>query len=300
MTSLPTILSCPAWDDYALIDSGDERKLERYGRVTVNRPDPQALWKPALSQDVWQRADAVFQNASDRDEDENGSWQTARGKNVPQSWPVTIDGITMQCQLMSFRHMGLFPEQRPHWQWMVKTIKESNRPLKILNLFGYTGAASLLAAKAGAEVTHLDASKKAIQWAKDNQAASNLTNAPIRWICDDAKAFVAREIRRGKTYDGILLDPPKFGRGPEGEVWRFETDINDFLVNCAALLSPQARFMIVTAYALRFSSAALGHVLYDAVARRHGQIDHGELWLEDQSGHRPLPTSLFARWTAKA
>lgn len=299
MTNAPTILTCPAWDDYALLDSGDGRKLERYGKVIVNRPEPQALWKPATGPDAWSRADAVFQNASDRDEDDNGSWQTARGKNIPQSWPVAIDGITMQCRLMSFRHMGLFPEQCPHWRWMVETITAAKRPLKILNLFGYTGAASLLAAKAGAHVTHLDASKKAIQWAKDNAAASNLTDAPIRWICDDAKAFVARELRRGNTYDGILLDPPKFGRGPEGEVWRFEADITDFLVNCAALLSQEARFMIATAYALRFSSCALGHVLHDAVARRRGAIDHGELWLADQSGHRPLPTSLFARWIAK-
>jgi 23S rRNA (cytosine1962-C5)-methyltransferase len=301
MTDHPNVLSCPPWKDYALLDSGDGRKLERYGHLVVDRPEPQALWAKTLSEKEWGKADAAFVNASEKEDDDKGAWEILSPKARTDSWPVGIDGISMQCRLMSFRHMGLFPEQRPHWSWIADSIKNvKGRAPKVLNLFGYTGAASLLAAKAGAEVTHLDASKKAIQWAKDNQMASGLGKAPIRWICDDASAFVARELRRGNRYDGILLDPPKYGRGPDGEIWRFETDIRPFLKACADLLTEDAKFMIVTAYAMRFSSIALNHVLHDAIGRgRGGKLDHGELWLTpEQPNGRPLPTSLFARWSA--
>lgn len=300
MTDHPNVLSCPPWKDYALLDSGDGRKLERYGHLVVDRPEPQALWAKSLPEKEWGKADAAFINASEKEDDDKGAWDILSPKARTDSWPVGIDGIAMQCRLMSFRHMGLFPEQRPHWAWIADTIRNvKGRAPKVLNLFGYTGAASLLAAKAGAEVTHLDASKKAIQWAKDNQMASGLGKAPIRWICDDASAFVARELRRGNRYDGILLDPPKYGRGPDGEIWRFETDIRPFLQACADLLTDDARFMIVTAYAMRFSSIALHHVLQDAIGARSGKLDHGELWLTpEQPTGRPLPTSLFARWSA--
>jgi 23S rRNA (cytosine1962-C5)-methyltransferase len=296
MKQEPTILTCAPSNGYALLDSGEGRKLERYGKVIVDRPEPQALWTKRNG-GLWAKADAVFSNASEKEDDDKGSWKTLR-PNLPETFPVKVEDVTMQCQLMSFRHMGLFPEQLPHWIWMRDLIQNAGRPLKILNLFAYTGAASLIAAKAGAEVTHLDASKKAISWAKDNQSASQLDAAPLRWICDDAGAFVARELRRGRTYDGILLDPPKYGRGPDGETWRFETDIGPLLQNCAKLLSDNAAFMVVTAYALRFSSLALGHLLNDAMGDRPGSRDHGELWIEDENRQRPMPTSLFARWQA--
>lgn len=292
----PNIITENGWPDYRLLDSGDGRKLEQFGKVRVSRPEPQALWKKSLPDSDWDKADASFTNASEKEEDDKGSW--SERKRLPETWPLNVEGVTMLCRLMTYRHMGLFPEQRPHWQWVSEEIKKAGRPLKILNLFAYTGAASLIAAKAGAEVTHVDASKKAIQWCKENQEASGLGNAKIRWICDDAAKFVAREGRRGNTYDGILLDPPRYGRGPEGEVWKFETDVAPLLAACADILSPDAKFMILTAYTMRLSSVTLVHMLKDALKTRLGKFDHGELLLADQSRLRPLATSMFSRWSS--
>lgn len=291
----PNILTETGWDDYALLDSGAGRKLERFGNVRVSRPEPQALWEKSLSDSEWNKADAVFTNASEKEDDDKGSWQQ-RGK-LPETWPVTVEGATMLCRLMTYRHMGLFPEQRPHWHWIASQYKTSTKPLKILNLFAYTGAASLICAANGAEVTHVDASKKAIGWCKENQEASGLGSAKIRWICDDAAAFVAREGRRGNKYDGILLDPPRYGRGPDGEVWKFETDVAPLLSACADLLSDDAKFMILTAYTMRLSSLTLEHMMHDALKGRTGKTDHGELLLADKSGKRPLATSMFCRWS---
>ena len=291
---IATLIAQP-WPDYALIDSGMGRKLERYGSVTVNRPEPQALWMPSLPESEWQKADAMFDNVGDMDGD-TGKWKLH--SKPPEQWTVKWRDLSFVCRLMSFRHMGLFPEQMTHWDWIGDQIKTASRPLKILNLFAYTGAASLAAAKAGAQVTHLDASKKAIQWAKDNQTASKLSDAPIRWICEDAKAFVARELRRNSTYDGIILDPPKFGRGPDGERWQIEEDLIDFISNCVKLLSPDAKFMILTAYAMRLSSLSLGNVMQDMLGARGGKIDSGELLIKQENGERYLSTSLYARWTA--
>jgi len=291
----PNIVIENGWQDYVLLDSGSGRKLEKFGNVTVSRPEPQALWSPSLPESAWNKADAAFTNASEKEDEEKGSW-SQKGK-LPETWPVKVEGVTILCRLMSYRHMGLFPEQRPHWQWVAGEIKKAGRPLKILNLFAYTGAASLIAAANGAEVTHVDASKKAIGWCKENQEASGLGESKIRWICDDAAKFVAREIRRGNKYDGILLDPPRYGRGPDGEVWRFETDVAPMLKNCAELLSDNARFMILTAYALRLSSLTLHHMMKDALNGRKGTMDHGELLLADQGKKRPLATSMFARWS---
>ncbi|HNQ91724.1 MAG TPA: class I SAM-dependent methyltransferase [Alphaproteobacteria bacterium] len=284
------------WDGYALLDSGHGRKLEKYGKVTVDRPEPQALWSPTLPQSEWDKAHARFTNTGDEDGD-SGKW--VLNKDCPESWEVNWEGVKFICRLMSFRHMGLFPEQLTHWNWVSNKIKSADRQLNILNLFAYTGAATLAAAKDGAQVTHLDASKKAIQWGKDNQAASGLTEAPIRWICDDAKAFVAREIRRGRKYDGIILDPPKFGRGPDGERWQIEEDLPDLLANCAALLSDTPSFMILTAYAMRLSSVSLAATLSDVLKDKGGKIDSGELLIEQVNGNRFLSTSLFARWELK-
>jgi 23S rRNA (cytosine1962-C5)-methyltransferase len=295
----PNILTEPGWDGYRLLDSGEGRKLEQFGRFRVSRPEPQALWQKSLPESEWVKADATFTNASEKEEDDKGSWQ--QHKKLPDTWPVEVEGATMLCRLMTYRHMGLFPEQRPHWQWVKRTIEStSKKPFKLLNLFAYTGAASLIAASAGAEVTHVDASKKAIGWCKENQAASGLESAKIRWICDDAAAFVAREGRRGNKYDGILLDPPRYGRGPDGEVWKFETDVAPLLAACAAILNVDAKFMILTAYTMRLSSLTLDHMMKDAVKGRPGITDHGELLLADKTGKRPLATSLFSRWSSKS
>lgn len=288
------LLQEPGWADYALLDSGNGRKLERYGKIVVDRPEAQAFWSKSLPDDRWAQANAVFKNASENEDDEGGKWDFNM-KNPPETWSVQVEGTTILSRFMAFRHLGLFPEQRPHWQWMRQRI--DGKPLKILNLFAYTGAASLIAAAAGAQVTHVDASKKAIQWAKDNQEASKLNEKPIRWICEDARKFVAREIRRGNKYDGILLDPPRFGRGTEGEKWQFELDTAPLLRDCANLLSDDASFLILTAYTMRLSAITLEHMMRDAAPKR-GNIDCGELLLMDETRQRPLSTSLFARWSS--
>ncbi len=281
--------------DYALFDSGGGRKLERFGAVIVDRPEPQALWSRQRGDEFWRRAHAVF--SASGDDEEKGKWRL--DKKVPESWPVKVGEVVLTCRLQGLWHLGLFPEQTPHWDWMLAEIgKVSGERPRVLNLFAYTGAASLLAARAGAEVTHVDASKKAIQWAKDNQAASGLADAPIRWILDDAAKFVAREVRRGKTYHVILIDPPKFGRGPEGEVWDLFQGLPLFLKNAAQLLAPERAAMILTVYAIRASALAFEQLAADVLAERGGQLSAGELALTAEGGGAAVPTSLFVRWTS--
>jgi len=281
--------------EYALIDSGGGRKLERFGTIVVDRPEPQAMWSRRLGAEAWGRAHGIF-SASAGDE-EKGKWRF--DKPVPESWPVKVRDVVVTCRLQGLWHVGLFPEQTPHWDWMVEQIGavDGERP-RVLNLFAYTGAASLIAARAGAEVTHVDASKKAIQWAKDNQAASGLSAAPIRWILDDAAKFVAREARRGKTYHVILIDPPKFGRGPEGEIWDLFQGLPAFLKGAAQLLAPGRAAMILTVYAIRASALAFEQLAADVLSERGGALTAGELALEAEAGGAGVPTSLFVRWTS--
>ena len=283
--------------DYALIDSGGGRKLERFGGVVVDRPEPQALWGRSLGTEAWGAAHGVF--SASGDDEEKGKWRL--DKRVPESWPVAVRDVTLSCRLRGLWHLGLFPEQLPHWEWMLSELGrvEGERP-RVLNLFAYTGAASLLAARAGAEVTHVDASKAAIQWAKENQAASGLGEAPIRWILDDAAKFVAREVRRGRTYHVILVDPPKFGRGPGGEVWDLFQDLPDLLRNAAALLAPDRSALILTVYAIRASALAFEQLASDVLEGRGGRFEAGELALavRGQPQRPAVPTSLFVRWTS--
>jgi 23S rRNA (cytosine1962-C5)-methyltransferase len=287
------LIETAGFADYALLDSGNGRKLERFGAVIVDRPEPQALWTPRAESE-WGKASAVF---SGDDEEDKGRWRI--DKPVPESWPIQVGAATMLCRLASFRHMGLFPEQMPHWEWMLERVAEKRgEPPRVLNLFAYTGAASLIAAAAGAHVTHVDASKKAIAWAKENQAASRLTAAPIRWLLDDAAKFVAREVRRGKTYDLILVDPPKFGRGPEGEVWDLFTSLPPLMRDCATLLAPGAS-LVLTVYAIRASALAFDQLCREVLAGRGGTFQSGELAIREIGGARAVPTSLFTRWTAE-
>ncbi len=290
------LISSDGFRDYALLDCGAGRKLERFGSIIVDRPEPQALWRAKLPKSEWSKAHAVF-SASGED-DEKGKWRV--DKPVPDAWPVKIDGVTMLCKLAGLWHLGLFPEQYPHWQWMLERIAAVNGETpRVLNLFGYTGAASLIAAKAGAEVTHVDASKKAIQWGKENQSASKLDQAKVRWLLDDAAKFVARDVRRGKTYHVILVDPPKFGRGPEGEVWDLFKNLPDLLGDVAKLLAPKDAAMVLTVYAIRASALAFDQLLRDALNGKGGAFDTGELAIRSQSG--PLvPTSLFVRWNGQS
>ncbi len=289
------LLIAEPWADYALLDSGNGRKLERFGDRILDRPDSQALWAPALDEDRWSQADARFSGG--RDEEGQGRWEAGKGM-ADGSWPIAYGPVRCEGQLSSFRHVGLFPEQRVHWDFMAERVgsERAGTDFRLLNLFGYTGLASLIPAARGARVTHVDASKKAISWARANQAASGLDAAPIRWICDDAARFVAREVRRENRYDGIVLDPPKYGRGPKNEVWRLEEQLPDLLSQVGALLDTDARFMILTAYATHLSPITLRRLVEDAFAGRSGQIDHGEMALREQESGRLLPTSLYVRW----
>lgn len=303
------LVTSEGFPDYALLDCGAGRKLERFGKVVVDRPEPQALWQPKLAKAEWAKANAVF-SASGED-DEKGKWRI--DKPVPDAWPVRLaldhssggeggagkvgsPSVTMLCKLAGLWHLGLFPEQEPHWRWMLDQLgKVKGETPRVLNLFGYTGAASLLAARAGAEVTHVDASKKAIQWGKENQEASKLGAAKIRWLLDDAAKFAARDVRRGKTYHMILVDPPKFGRGPDGEIWDLFQNLPSLLADLAKLLSPENAAMVLTIYAIRASSLAFDQLLREALAKRSGTFDSGELAIRSRAG--PLvPTSLFVRW----
>ncbi|MFT3731691.1 MAG: class I SAM-dependent methyltransferase [Hyphomicrobium sp.] len=325
------LITSEGFADYALLDCGSGRKLERFGKVIVDRPEPQALWQPKLTKSEWAKANAVF-SASGED-DEKGKWRI--DKPVPDAWPVKLSlspsphsswgegrphavssaaaphpgslpasagggnaSVTMLCKLAGLWHLGLFPEQEPHWQWMLDHLaKVKGETPRVLNLFGYTGAASLLAAQAGAEVTHVDASKKAIQWGKENQEASKLGAAKIRWLLDDAAKFAARDVRRGKTYHMILVDPPKFGRGPEGEIWDLFQNLPSLLADLAKLLAPENAAMVLTIYAIRASSLAFDQLMREALAERGGSFDSGELAIKSRAG--PLvPTSLFVRWAA--
>ena len=277
----------------------------------MDRPEPQALWTPRLAKSEWAKAHAVF-SASAEDE-EKGRWRV--DKPVPDAWPVRLsltapsdsaarsrpDGagaIKLLLKMQGLWHLGLFPEQVPHWTWMLDRIAAvKDGPPRVLNLFAYTGAATLLAAAAGAEVTHLDASKKAIAWGRENQAASKLDAAKIRWILDDAVKFVAREVRRGKTYHVILVDPPKFGRGPEGEVWDLFTNLPAFLTDCAKLLDPKQSSMILTVYAIRASALAFDQLMRDTLKDKGGDFHTGELAIRAKGGNA-VPTSLFTRWVS--
>jgi len=287
------LIKTDGFENYVLLDSGAGRKLERFGSVIVDRPEPQALWQPKLSKSHWAAAHAVF--SASRDDEEKGKWRI--DKPVPSHWPVRIGRVTVLCKLQGLWHLGLFPEQKPHWDFMLARIGEiTGRRARVLNLFAYTGAASLLAADAGAHVTHVDASKKAVQWAKENQTASNLGNASLRWIVDDAAKFVAREVRRGRRYDVILIDPPKFGRGPAGETWNLFSSLPRMLEHCAQLVDGQSASMVLTVYAIRASALAFDQLCRQTFERHGGQFSCGELAICPQGGGPCVPTSLFVRW----
>ena len=288
----PNIMRTTSWADYALLDSGDGKKLERYGPYAVVRPEPQALWSPQLAPDVWAKADAVF-NPSD--EEDAGRWRFS-GK-PRETWPMAWRDVTYNGRFTAFRHLAFFPEQAANWEWLDAQVRAFKGQPKILNLFGYTGVASLVCAAAGAAVTHVDASKKAIGWARENATLSKLDDRPIRWICEDARRYVQREVRRGNRYDGIILDPPKYGRGPDGEVWKLFENLPELATQCAELLSENANFLLLNAYAERISGAALAGLLSDKLAARGGQIAWGELALTQEDGTREVGMSFFARWT---
>lgn len=279
--------------DYALLDSGDGEKLERYGSVIVSRPDPQALWKKQRPE-LWNKAQAMFTR-----EGKNGGWKF-RGQ-VPERWPIEFAGLKCWIRPTSFKHTGLFPEQASNWNWMREKIaarkSASAEPISVLNLFGYTGGATLACAQAGAEVCHVDGSKVAIGWGRDNAALSGLSEKPIRWILDDAAAFVRREIKRGKKYDGILLDPPAFGHGPTGETWKIEEHFVPLIESCFQLLSERPLFFLINGYASGYSALAYANNLTILSQKYNGNVTIGELTISEEGAERRLlPCGIFARW----
>lgn len=281
------------WADHAVLDSGGGKKLERYGPYRVVRPEPQCLWAPRLTTSAWEGADATFDPAGDEDE---GRWRLSAP--VKEAWPLAWRAVRFKGRLTAFRHLGFFPEQAANWAWLDEAVRAAPQPVRILNLFGYTGVASLVCAMAGAAVTHVDASKRAIGWARENAALSGLADRPMRWICEDARRYVQREARRGSRYEGIILDPPKYGRGPTGEVWRLFDDLPALLTLCVGLLSEGARFLLLNAYAERISGLALASLLAEAIGPRGGRIDWGELALMEEGSNRGVGVSFFARWSA--
>jgi 23S rRNA (cytosine1962-C5)-methyltransferase len=285
------VRSPTGWHDYELLDSGNGARLERYGPYTLVRPEPQATWRPHLPQERWDQADAIFR----RQQADEGRWQLRCP--IPEQWPMQYGNLTFYARLTPFRHTGVFPEQAEHWRWIREHIQRTRRPVTILNLFGYTGLTTLAAAAAGATVCHLDASPKIIDWARENQAASGLAAKPVRWIADDALKFVRRESRRGVRYDGIVMDPPAFGRGPKGEVWKIESGLPALLEACREVLAPQPLFFLVNAYAIRASALMLYNALGDILQPLGGHLSVGELVLRETTGKRPLSTAIYGRWS---
>ncbi|WP_265569386.1 class I SAM-dependent methyltransferase [Sphingomicrobium nitratireducens] len=287
MSDLLTLVTEP-WDACTLLDSGNGRKLERYGDVTVIRPEPQAMWAP--SQDNWQ-ADAEFVPASD--EEGRGRWNAS--PKVPDSWPLSRGNVRFHASLTPFRHLGFFPDMAPQWDFARDQLSGVDAPA-FLNLFGYTGVGTLQLADVGAECVHVDASKKSVEGARANAALSGMEDKPVRWLVEDAGKFAAREVRRGRRYDGIMLDPPKFGRGPKGERWQLEDDLAPLVRDCAQLLDDKSRFMILTVYAVRMSALAIGELVKQATAHLPGRVEMGEMAIREEARGLPLPTAIFARY----
>ncbi|WP_372338773.1 class I SAM-dependent methyltransferase [Mangrovibrevibacter kandeliae] len=295
---LPRVLAVEPTADYALIDSGEGEKLERYGPLTVRRPENQAIWPRRLPAVDWDGADAIF--TGDTDEEGTGRWRFPR-EPLGETWPLRYDGMSFLGRFTSYRHVGVFPEQDAHWRFMVERMEAARRPVRLLNLFGYTGLASLLAARAGAEVTHVDASRKAIAWARENGEVAGLGDRPIRWLTEDAVRYVEREAKRASRYDAILLDPPRFGRGPKGEVWQILEDLPYLLDLTRQILTDRPLFVILTAYSIRSSFYALSELMAESFRGLGGRIEAGELVIRE-AGEEPrnLSTSLFSRWIADA
>ena len=286
---LDTLIGEP-WADYGLVDSGHGRKLERYGRFRFIRPEPQAMWAPA--QPAW-KADGEFLPGSD--EEGGGRWQFT-GQVPREGWPMRWDDVAFTAQATPFRHLGFFPDMAPVWGWMRERLSGVEEA-EALNLFGYTGVGTLALAAKGVRMVHVDASKKSVEAARANAKVAGLDDKPVRWMVDDATKFAAREVRRGRRYDGILLDPPKFGRGPEGEVWRLEEGLPGLILDCRRLLDERSRFLFLTVYAVRMSALAIGELVRQAFADLPGTVEAGELAVREEARGLLLPTAIWARWS---
>ena len=281
------------WKDYELLDTSDGERLERWGSLILVRPDPQIIWKNTAAHPAWKRADGVYR----RSHSGGGGWVK---NDLPQSWNITYGDLKFVLRPMGFKHTGLFPEQAANWDWFGGLIRSAKRPIKVLNLFAYTGGATVAAAKAGASVVHVDAAKGMVAQAKENAALSGLSEAPIRYIVDDCKKFVEREIRRGNKYDAIIMDPPSYGRGPSGEVWKIEDSVDELITLTASILSDEPLFFLVNSYTTGLSPAAMQYILGLKVLSRYGgRLEAGELGLRASSTSLAIPCGASARWQAK-
>lgn len=280
------------WKDYEVLDTSKGEKLERWGDYLLVRPDPQVIWDTPKDNIGWRKKNGHYH----RSKKGGGEWEFF---NLPQQWTINYGDLTFNLKPFSFKHTGLFPEQASNWDWFGDLIRKANRPIKVLNLFAYTGGATLAAASAGASVTHVDASKGMVTWAKENAASSNLSEAPIRWIVDDCIKFVEREIRRGNEYDAIIMDPPSYGRGPKGEIWKIEDAIHPLIKSCAKLLSKKPLFFLVNSYTTGLAPAVLTYMVATELKEFNGTVDAQEVGLPVTDTGLVLPCGASARWTSK-
>lgn len=278
--------------EYELLDSGDGYKLERYGSYIMSRPDPEALWHKVLPHTIWDKADLKFTRNGERTK-----WIIKEG--IPKSWDIKVCDLNFRIKPTSFKHIGLFPEQSINWQWMEDIIKKNKKsePVSVLNLFAYTGGATLACAKAGAEVCHVDGSKTAVAWARENAELSGLSDAPIRWIVDDVILFMQREIKRGRKYDAIVMDPPAYGHGPKDELWKIESNFLELMNLCKQILSDDPLFVLINGYTAGYSPITYENNLKEMMRNRKGVIETGELAIEESQSDRLLPCGIFARWS---
>ena len=278
------------WKDYEVIDTSCGEKLERWGKYILLRPDPQVIWKTEKTVPEWNRLNGHYHRSSKG----GGEWEFFK---LPEEWTISYRELNFRLKPFSFKHTGLFPEQAVNWDWCIERIREAGRPVKVLNLFAYTGGATLAAASAGASVTHVDASKGMVTWAKENAAASHLEDAPVRWLVDDCVKFVEREIRRGNKYDGIIMDPPSYGRGPKGEIWKIEESIYPFVELAAQLLSDDALFFLINSYTTGLQPAVLSYMLNTVIQKkRGGEVCSSEIGLPVSSNGLVLPCGATGRW----
>lgn len=279
------------WKDYEVLDASSGEKLERWGNYILVRPDPQVIWSTPKNYGGWSRRNGQYHRSAKG----GGEWEIF---DLPQEWEIGYGSLTFRLKPFSFKHTGLFPEQAANWDWFSRLIRAAGRPVKVLNLFAYTGGATLSAAAAGASVTHVDAAKGMVGWARENAAASGLGDAPIRWLVDDCTKFVERELRRGNTYDGIIMDPPSYGRGPKGEIWKIEEHIWPFIAQAAKLLSDDPLFFLVNSYTTGLQPAVLSYMIHMAVAEKHGgRTEAAEIGLPVVSSGLVLPCGASGRWS---
>lgn len=287
------VLASTNWQDYELLDSGDGETLVRVGPYKLVRPEAQAIWPKGLPVADWKAADAVMVPTGG---EQGGYWRF--NNPIPETWVIDYQGLKSEIHLSTSRHIGVFPEQASHWDWIEAHVRAAQEPIKVINLFGYTGMATAAAARGGAAVTHVDAAKQAVNWASHNLDLSGLSDTRVRWLIEDARKYLRREAKRNSTYDGIILDPPKFGRGPSGSVWEYFKDISELLLLCKAVLSSKPRFICLTSYAIQASALVLHQALADLVSGLGGELTCGELVTVEKSKGRILSHALYARWCA--